>query len=113
MWGHYKARGGWFGTNQGSPCGSSRGMTTCAPRRLTGPPGTGKTPVALPVASELGRPVTLVHGDDEFASSDLVGNDYGYRKSKLVDNFIHSVLKTEEEMKTLWMDNRLHTACQE
>ena len=82
------------------------------PVHLSGPAGTGKTTLALHVASKLGRPVTLVHGDDEFASSDLVGNDYGYRKSKLVDNFIHSVLKTEEEMKTLWMDNRLTTACQ-
>ena len=82
------------------------------PVHLSGPAGTGKTTLALHVASKLGRPVTLVHGDDEFASSDLVGNDYGYRKSKLVDNFIHSVLKTEEEMQTLWMDNRLTTACQ-
>jgi gas vesicle protein GvpN len=82
------------------------------PIHFSGPAGTGKTTLALHVASKLGRPVTLVHGDDEFASSDLVGNDYGYRKSKLVDNFIHSVLKTEEEMKTLWMDNRLTTACQ-
>jgi len=82
------------------------------PVHLSGPAGTGKTTLALHVASKLGRPVTLVHGDDEFGSSDLVGNDYGYRKSKLVDNFIHSVLKTEEEMQTLWMDNRLTTACQ-
>jgi nitric oxide reductase NorQ protein len=82
------------------------------PVHLSGPAGTGKTTLALHVAARLGRPVTLVHGDDEFASSDLVGNDYGYRKSKLVDNFIHSVLKTEEEMQTLWMDNRLTTACQ-
>lgn len=82
------------------------------PVHFSGPAGTGKTTLALHVASKLGRPVTLIHGDDEFASSDLVGNDYGYRKSKLVDNFIHSVLKTEEEMKTLWMDNRLTTACQ-
>jgi nitric oxide reductase NorQ protein len=82
------------------------------PVHFSGPAGTGKTTLALHVASKLGRPVTLIHGDDEFGSSDLVGNDYGYRKSKLVDNFIHSVLKTEEEMKTLWMDNRLTTACQ-
>jgi gas vesicle protein GvpN len=82
------------------------------PVHFSGPSGTGKTTLALHVASKLGRPVTLIHGDDEFASSDLVGNDYGYRKSKLVDNYIHSVLKTEEEMKTLWMDNRLTTACQ-
>ena len=82
------------------------------PVHFSGPSGTGKTTLALHIASKLGRPVTLVHGDDEFGSSDLVGNDYGYRKSKLVDNFIHSVLKTEEEMKTLWVDNRLTTACQ-
>ena len=82
------------------------------PVHFSGAAGTGKTTLALHVASKLGRPVTLLHGDDEFASSDLVGNDYGYRKSKLVDNYIHSVLKTEEEMKTLWMDNRLTTACQ-
>src|SRR3989339_784700 len=82
------------------------------PVHFSGVAGTGKTTLALHIASKLGRPVTLVHGDDEFGSSDLVGNDYGYRKSKLVDNFIHSVLKTEEEMKTLWIDNRLTTACQ-
>ena len=79
---------------------------------FSGPAGTGKTTLALHVASKLGRPVTLIHGDDEFASSDLVGDDRGYRKSKLVDNYIHSVLKTEEEMKTLWTSNRLTTACQ-
>lgn len=81
------------------------------PIHFSGPAGTGKTTLALHVASQLGRSVTLVHGDDEFGTSDLLGSDHGYRKSKLVDNFIHSVLKTEEEMKTLWMDNRLTTAC--
>jgi gas vesicle protein GvpN len=53
-----------------------------------------------------------MHGDDEFGSSDLVGRDAGYRKSRLVDNFIHSVMKQEEEMHSLWVDNRLTTACQ-
>ncbi|MBI2189180.1 MAG: gas vesicle protein GvpN [Acidobacteria bacterium] len=81
------------------------------PVHFSGPAGTGKTTLALHVASKLGRPVALIHGDDEFGSSDLLGSDLGYRKSKLIDNFIHSVLKTEEEMRTLWMDNRLTTAC--
>src|SRR3989304_554248 len=79
---------------------------------FSGPAGTGKTTLAFHVASLLGRPVTLVHGEDEFGTSDLVGRDSGYRKQKLVDNYIHSVLKTEEEMKSLWVDNRLTTACQ-
>jgi gas vesicle protein GvpN len=78
---------------------------------FAGAAGTGKTTLAFHVAAKLGRPVTLIHGDDEFGSSDLVGKDAGYRKSKLIDNYIHSVLKTEENMNTLWVDNRLTTAC--
>jgi nitric oxide reductase NorQ protein len=80
---------------------------------FAGPAGTGKTTLAFHVAAQRARPVILIHGDDEFSSSDLVGRDAGYRKQKLVDNFIHSVLKTEETMSSLWMDNRLTTACQE
>ena len=81
------------------------------PINLAGPAGTGKTTLAFHLAAQLRQPVTLIHGDDEFASSDLVGNDHGYRKSTLIDNFIHSVVKTEETMKSLWMENRLTTAC--
>jgi gas vesicle protein GvpN len=73
--------------------------------------GTGKTTLALHVAAQLGRPVVLLHGDDEFGSSDLIGKDSGYRKYKLIDNYIHSVVKTEESMSTLWEDHRLTTAC--
>ena len=83
------------------------------PVHFSGPAGTGKTTLALHVASQLERPVALIHGDDEFGSSDLIGSDQGYRKSRLVDNFIHSVVKTEEEMRKFWMDNRLTTACRE
>ncbi len=78
---------------------------------FAGPAGTGKTTLAFHISSQLGRPVILIHGDDEFGSSDLIGKDSGYRKSKLVDNYIHSVIKSEEHMNTLWTDNRLTTAC--
>jgi gas vesicle protein GvpN len=56
--------------------------------------------------------VSLVHGSDEFSASDLVGRDSGYRKSSMVDNYISSVLKTEETMQVNWVDNRLTTACE-
>ncbi len=79
---------------------------------FAGPAGTGKTTLAFHVAAQRRRPVTLIHGDDEFSSSDLIGKDSGYRKSKLVDNYIRSVVRTEENMNTVWVDNRLTQACQ-
>ncbi|MDD5094844.1 MAG: gas vesicle protein GvpN [Dehalococcoidia bacterium] len=81
------------------------------PVHLRGTTGTGKTTLALHVAGLIGRPVIMMHGDEEFSTSDLVGGEYGYRVSKVVDNFIHTVLKTEEDMSRKWVDNRLTVAC--
>lgn len=81
------------------------------PIHFSGPAGTGKTTLAMHVAAALGRPVILVHGDDEFGSSDLIGGQLGYRATRVVDNFIHSVVKTEENVSKVWMDNRITTAC--
>jgi gas vesicle protein GvpN len=83
------------------------------PLHLAGFAGTGKTTIAFHIAAKLGRPVILIHGDDEFVSSDLTGKDVGYKKSKFIDNYIHSVLKSEENMRVLWMENRLTTACRD
>ncbi len=80
------------------------------PVHFRGASGTGKTTLAMHVASRLGRPVVLVHGDEEFSTSDLVGAEQGYRTRKVIDNFIHSVLKTEEDMTRQWVDNRLTVA---
>jgi gas vesicle protein GvpN len=81
------------------------------PVHLSGPAGTGKTTLAMHIAAELGRPVMLIHGDDEFGSSDLIGGELGYRSTKVVDNFIRSVVKKEENVSKTWVDNRLTTAC--
>jgi gas vesicle protein GvpN len=81
------------------------------PIHFRGASGTGKTTLALHVAAKLGRPVVMLHGDEEFSTSDLVGGEYGYRMKRVIDNFIHSVLKTEEDMSRKWVDNRLTVAC--
>ncbi len=81
------------------------------PVHFRGISGSGKTTLAMHIASKIGRPVIMIHGDEEFSTSDLVGGEYGYRLKKTVDNFIHSVLKTEEDMQRRWVDNRLTVAC--
>ena len=83
------------------------------PVHLTGIAGTGKTSLAFHIASQLDQPAVLLHGDNEFGRSDLVGGEIGYRKSKVVDNFIRSVLKTSEQVTKVWEEKRLAKACRE
>jgi gas vesicle protein GvpN len=83
------------------------------PVHFRGVSGTGKTTLALHVASRIGRPVVMIHGDEEFTTSDLVGGEHGYRMRKVVDRFVSRVLKTEEDMSKRWVDNRLTIACRQ
>ena len=81
------------------------------PIHLAGPAGTGKTTLAMHIAALRAKPVMLIFGDEEFGTSDLVGGEKGVISKKLIDNFIHTVLKTEESVRTQWVDNRVTTAC--
>ncbi|MBF2025542.1 MAG: gas vesicle protein GvpN [Oscillatoriales cyanobacterium C42_A2020_001] len=80
---------------------------------LRGPAGTGKTTLAIHLADLLARPMMLIYGDDEFKTSDLIGNQTGYTRKKVVDNYIHSVVKVEDELRQNWVDSRLTLACRE
>jgi gas vesicle protein GvpN len=55
----------------------------------------------------------LIIGDEGFTTENLVGGQTGYRYRKVVDRFVHTVLKYEEDASQLWVDNRLTTACRE
>ena len=83
------------------------------PIHFRGPAGTGKTTLALHVAAQMERPVMFIVGDEEFSTSDLIGGQDGYSYRKVIDNFIHTVHKYEEDAVKRWVDNRLTTACRE
>jgi len=92
---------------------TSRGLTYIKagfPVHFRGPSGTGKTTVAMHLASKLGRPVVIIHGDAEYKTSDLIGSEQGYNYKKLDDKFIHTVHKYEENMSKQWVNNRLTIA---
>ena len=92
---------------------TNRGLTYIKagfPVHFRGPSGTGKTTVALHLASKIGRPVVIIHGDSEYKTSDLIGSEKGYKYRRLDDKFIHSVHKYEEDMTKQWVNNRLTIA---
>ncbi len=83
------------------------------PVHLRGLAGTGKTTLALHIAAKIGRPVVLIVGDEQLSTADLIGGQQGHRYRRVVDRYIHSVLKYEEDSTQHWVDNRLTTACRE
>jgi gas vesicle protein GvpN len=80
---------------------------------LRGPAGTGKTTLAMHLASLLGRPMVMIYGDEDLRSSQIIGSQSGYSRKKVVDNFIHSVLKVEDDLQHTWVDARLTMAARE
>ena len=83
------------------------------PVHFRGPAGTGKTTLALHVAAQLSRPVMFMTGDDELSSRGLVGGVEGYKYKRVVDRYISSVHKFEENAIKQWVDQRLTIACRE
>ncbi len=83
------------------------------PVHLKGPAGTGKTTLAMHLAHLLNQPAVIIFGSDEVRSAELVGGQFGYRKKVVIDNYIHSVLKTDETAEQQWLDGRLVNACKE
>ncbi|MFW6421653.1 MAG: gas vesicle protein GvpN, partial [Candidatus Bipolaricaulota bacterium] len=81
------------------------------PVHFAGPTGTGKTTLAMHLAGQFDQPAVLVHGDEELKTSDLTGKQNSYSKKKVVDNYIPSVLKTEERIHRRWNARLLTQAC--
>jgi len=81
------------------------------PVHLRGAAGVGKTALAFHIARKIGRPTIFMCGSEDFSSLELIGGYFGNKKTLVVDNYISSVYKMEEEFRQIWTDGRLVTAC--
>ena len=86
-------------------------MSCGFPVHLRGPAGVGKTSLAFYIARRLGRDILFLSGSEEIDASNLLGGYFGLKKTLVEDNFISSVYKKEERLKTIWTDGKLLSAC--
>lgn len=77
------------------------------PVHFVGPSGVGKTSLAMHIARKFDRPVTVIRGHHEMDNKDLLGQHYGMIKKEVIDNYIHSVYKKEQEIKPFWVNGEL------
>ncbi|MEH7012467.1 gas vesicle protein GvpN [Neobacillus niacini] len=77
------------------------------PVHFVGPTGVGKTSLAIFIAKQLKRKVTIIRGHHDLSNKDLLGQYLGVSKKEIVDNYIHSVIKKEQEIKPLWVQGQL------
>ena len=83
------------------------------PLHLRGPAGSGKTTLALRITEQLKRPVLLLVGDASFDTRRLVGGEEVTRTRRVVDRYISSVMKVENQSNVVWLDRALTVACTE
>ncbi|MGD0105856.1 MAG: AAA family ATPase, partial [Rhodopila sp.] len=83
------------------------------PLHLRGPAGSGKTTLALRIAEQLKRPILLLVGDASFDTRRLVGGEEVTRTKRVVDRYISSVMKVENQTNAVWLDRALTVACTE
>ncbi len=85
-------------------------LEACDAVHLYGPPGCGKTTLALRIAASIGQKIVLIQGSAGMSPNDLVGQRSGWNRSTVVDNFIHSVSKVQESTRLEWKDSHLFRA---
>lgn len=74
------------------------------PVHLCGPAGIGKTALAVRMAAEFGRPMSLLTGHEGLSPQDLVGQQIGHSESVVIDKYVQSVRRKQTESRIHWRD---------
>jgi nitric oxide reductase NorQ protein len=82
-------------------------MNAGFPVHFVGPSGVGKTSLALYIANQLKKPITIIRGHQDLSNKDLLGQFIGISKKEVIDNYIHSVYKRDQEIKPIWVHGQL------
>lgn len=72
------------------------------PIHFQGPAGLGKTSLALAIAERLGRPVSVMVGNDWLDVDDMIGKEVGQNTTSVVDRYISRVRRSEQHMRYAW-----------
>ncbi|MEM9707965.1 MAG: AAA family ATPase [Pseudomonadota bacterium] len=69
---------------------------------FSGSAGIGKSSLAFRVAENLGRPISLMSGNEWLTAQDFIGREAGSTTSTVVDHYIQSVRRTEKRVTKDW-----------
>ena len=72
------------------------------PIHFQGTAGRGKTAVALEIAKRLGRPVSVMTGNDWLDIEDMVGKQVGQSTKSIVDKYVQRVRRSEATTRYDW-----------
>ncbi|MEO0411357.1 MAG: gas vesicle protein GvpN [Pseudomonadota bacterium] len=89
---------------------SLRYLDARIPIHFRGRAGCGKTALALYLAHELGGGVYFLSGDAMRTTESLVGQETGMKTRHVVDRYVHSVRKVEQETSIHWQADVLTQA---
>lgn len=80
------------------------------PIHFQGAAGRGKTAIAMEIAKRLGRPVSVMTGNEWLDAEDLIGKEVGQSTRSVVDKYVQRVRRSEATVRYDWADSILAEA---
>lgn len=80
------------------------------PIHFQGSAGRGKTALAMEIAHRLGRPVSVMTGNDWLDADDLIGREVGQSTRSVVDKYVQRVRRSEATLRHDWEHSLLAEA---